>query len=203
MRGELQPGTPLREVPLAASIGISRNTMREAIRALVHEGLVRHNVHRGVTVTKLTENDVADIYRVRRLLECAAVEKSTPQPKQSELLAESLALLDNATKAKSWPEMVEYDMLFHRRLVALLGSKRLNDYYKNALAELRLGLMLVDRSAHGTMKSYQEHREIYSLLVEGKSKEAAAFLESHLLDAEKLVLTELEQRSKSGQETPS
>ena len=98
VRGELQPGTPLREVPLAASIGISRNTMREAIRGLVHEGLVRHNVHRGVTVTKLTENDVADIYRVRRLLECAAVEKSTPQPKQLELLAESIQLLDDASK---------------------------------------------------------------------------------------------------------
>ena len=118
VRGELQPGTPLREVPLAASIGISRNTMREAIRALVHEGLVRHNVHRGVTVTKLTENDVADIYRVRRLLECAAVEKSTPQPKQSELLAESLALLDNATKANPNRKIFEA----RKRETAALGA---------------------------------------------------------------------------------
>ena len=199
VRGELQPGTPLREVPLAASIGISRNTMREAIRVLVHEGLVRHNVHRGVTVTKLTDSDVADIYRVRRLLECAAVTRSTPESPQLPLLAESLESLDEATKAKNWPEMVEYDMLFHRRLVELLASKRLDDFYKNALAELRLGLMLVDRAAHATVKSYREHRGIYDQLVAGNNKEAAALLESHLVDAETLVLAELKQQSKSGQ----
>src|SRR2546423_760865 len=60
--GELRPGTPLQEVAMAASVGVSRNTLREAIRQLVHEGLVRHSVHRGAAVTELSEDDIADIY---------------------------------------------------------------------------------------------------------------------------------------------
>src|SRR5262249_43322057 len=69
LRGELRPGTPLREVLLAGSIGVSRNTLREALRILIQEGLVLHTVHRGITVMELSREAVADIYRVRRILE--------------------------------------------------------------------------------------------------------------------------------------
>ena len=54
LRGELKPGTALREVTIAAAIGVSRNTLREALRILTQEGLVRHTVHHGMTVTKLS-----------------------------------------------------------------------------------------------------------------------------------------------------
>jgi DNA-binding transcriptional MocR family regulator len=46
--GELRPGTPLQELSLAASLGVSRNTMREALRILALEGLLHRNLHRGL-----------------------------------------------------------------------------------------------------------------------------------------------------------
>src|SRR5438876_1205630 len=48
LKGELRPGMPLQEVPLAASLGVSRNTMREATRILSLEGLLTRSIHRGV-----------------------------------------------------------------------------------------------------------------------------------------------------------
>ena len=52
LNGELRPGTPLQEVPLAASLGVSRNTMREATRILSLENLLKRSIHRGVAVSR-------------------------------------------------------------------------------------------------------------------------------------------------------
>ena len=54
--GELRPGTPLQELSLATALGVSRNTMREALRILALEGLLHRNLHRGVVVSPHARN---------------------------------------------------------------------------------------------------------------------------------------------------
>src|SRR3989441_11293672 len=71
--GELLPGTALQEVPMATSLGVSRNTMREATRILSLEGLLKRRIHRGVAVSQLSLKDVQEIYHLRRILEISAV----------------------------------------------------------------------------------------------------------------------------------
>src|SRR5207237_10446396 len=73
LKGELRPGMPLQEVPLAASLGVSRNTMREATRILSLEGLLTRSIHRGVAVWQLSVNYVQEVYHLRRMLEIQAV----------------------------------------------------------------------------------------------------------------------------------
>src|SRR5437773_11880448 len=73
LKGELRPGMPLQEVPLAASLGVSRNTMREATRILSLEGLLKRSIHRGVAVSQRSLKDVEEIYHLRRILEISAV----------------------------------------------------------------------------------------------------------------------------------
>jgi DNA-binding GntR family transcriptional regulator len=187
LRGELRPGTPLREVLLAGSIGVSRNTLREALRILIQEGLVLHTVHRGITVTQLSPEAVADIYQVRRMLELKAVETGKPNKAQIAGLYEAVDRLEEAAKAQDWPRVFESDMLFHRRLVALLGSERLEVFYGNLLGELRLGLVEVDRASRDVKRSRAEHRRVADLLAAGNRRECARLLTEHLAEAEKLV----------------
>src|SRR5260370_40235590 len=71
--GELTPATALQEVPMAASLGVSRNTVREATRILSLEALLTRSTHRDVAVARLSLEDVAEIYRLRHLLEIPAV----------------------------------------------------------------------------------------------------------------------------------
>lgn len=57
MSGRFEPGTRLRESAIAAELGVSRNTVREAVRVLQLGGLVRHEVNRGaVVITPTSEN---------------------------------------------------------------------------------------------------------------------------------------------------
>lgn len=137
LRGEIKPGTSLREVVMAATIGVSRNRLREALRILIQEGLVRHIVHRGITVTQLSPESIFDIYRIRRLLEMSAVEGGRLNPQGLGFLGAALDRLEKAADDQDWPALVEGDMRFHQSLVGLLGSERLDGFFWNLLPELR------------------------------------------------------------------
>ncbi|HXB55668.1 MAG TPA: GntR family transcriptional regulator [Vicinamibacteria bacterium] len=187
LRGEFKPGTSLREVVIAAAIGVSRNTLREALRILVQEGLVRHSVHRGITVTQLSPESVADIYRIRRLFEVLAVEKGTPTSEGLEPLATIVERLEAAAEKQDWPALVEADMQFHCAIVSLLASERLDGFFRNLLSELRIGLVAVDRESSDLRQMSGEHRKFYQLLKEGKRKECGRVLTSHLEEAERRV----------------
>ncbi|HNN89062.1 MAG TPA: GntR family transcriptional regulator, partial [Giesbergeria sp.] len=67
--GELLPGTFLDEVQLAEQMAISRTPLREALKVLTAEGLVRHELRRGCFVNEVTEQDLDEIFPVIALLE--------------------------------------------------------------------------------------------------------------------------------------
>src|SRR6478672_11081876 len=81
--GDLPPRTHLSEEQLIVVLRVSRNTLREAFRLLSHEGLLVHELHRGVFVRQLTEDDLVDLYRLRRIVECNVVRSiADPDPEQ-------------------------------------------------------------------------------------------------------------------------
>src|SRR3954470_13923104 len=67
--GELMPGTFLDEARLAQQLRMSRTPLREALKVLTAEGLVRHEPRRGSFVAEVTEQDLDEIFPVIALLE--------------------------------------------------------------------------------------------------------------------------------------
>lgn len=84
MRGELAPGQQLRQEELSAQIGVSRTPLREVLRTLESEGLVRHSRNQGYFVAKLTRSELEQIYLMRRLLETELL-RSLRRPAASDL----------------------------------------------------------------------------------------------------------------------
>jgi DNA-binding GntR family transcriptional regulator len=72
--GDLQPGQRLREVALAADLGVSRPTLREALRTLVQEGLCEQEPHRGFAVARLDAEAIRDLTDTRLVLDRMAIE---------------------------------------------------------------------------------------------------------------------------------
>jgi DNA-binding GntR family transcriptional regulator len=185
LNGELRPGTPLQEVPLSASLGVSRNTMREATRILALEGLLRRSVHRGVAVSQLSLNDVREIYQLRRMLEISAVLEAKAD--RALILPELQAALEGyelAVRQRDWVRAVAFDLEFHSLLIRLHRNRRLQSFYQRVMGELRVGMVLVDRSHNDPGGLIPVHRKLYHLLAAGKFKPCAAVLAQHLEDSE-------------------
>ena len=78
LKGEFEDGERLVQEEWANKLGVSRMPIREALKQLEVEGLVRIEPRRGAIVTPISAEDIEEIYQLRALLEGEAVEKSLP-----------------------------------------------------------------------------------------------------------------------------
>lgn len=179
--GRHAPGAALREASLAAELGASRNTVREAFRLLAHDGLVEHAQHRGVTVRRLHEVDVADIYRIRRTLEGLGLRQVAADAKP---LDEIVAEAEQAADRRDWVAVATADLRFHQAVVAALGSDRLDQLCRRLLAELRLVFVAMPDPDDFHRPYLERNRALVDLLVVGEVERAAEELERYLRDAE-------------------
>jgi DNA-binding GntR family transcriptional regulator len=192
--GELESGTPLREVALADSLGVSRSTVREALTMLVAEGLATREPNRGVSVATPEAESVRDICHARWVLEGAgarrwpeATEEQRDQVR-STLEAYTSAVRDGGT----YQELNERHLAFHVSLVGLTGSARLVSMADSLMDELRLALAQVERINRNAHDQAESHTALVRLLEDDDIPAATAFLRQHLADAETEIIHALQ-----------
>jgi DNA-binding GntR family transcriptional regulator len=189
-RGELQPGEVLKEAPLTDALGVSRNTIREGFRLLDREGLVVHELHRGVVVRRLERADVVDLFRTRRALEEQGVRAAEHAPDPA--LAAIVGVADAGARAAAserWPDVATANLELHARIVGLVGSERLERFFAAVLAELRLASgALSDLAAlHGPY--VPRNVELAGLIGARRIDAALAALGEYLRDSEAVHLS--------------
>lgn len=193
LEGALTPGAWLREADLSEELGVSRNTLRQAFQALARRGLVEHRPHRGVRVATLDRGDVTDILRARRLLEDAALARCERLEELAERLAAIAGEIEAAASDGEWTRLVDLDLRFHREIVDALGSERIGRFFRDAIRELRLAFILVDRRearVSETLTHVPDHRAIADALARGDRDDARDRLARHLENTEALLLAD-------------
>lgn len=191
--GELESGTPLREVALAESLGVSRPTLREALALLVAEGLAIREPHRGVSVASPDPESVRDVSTVRTVLEAAGV-RNWPQADEAARDAVRRALAeyeDAVARDATYQELNQRHLDIHLALVGLTGSPRLVSMAESIVAELRLVLAQIDRVRRNARDQAGSHHHLLDLLESGDIDTAVAELEQHLHGAEDAIIERL------------
>lgn len=187
--GELKPGSRLSEERVREVHGVSRSTLREAFQRLIRERLLVHELSRGVFVRQLSREDIADLYEVRRIVECAAVRRIrslTP----AGLRRLSTAITDGSAAAEEarWDAVAAASIQFHEALVALAGSERLSTMMNSVLAEFRLAYAHMGDTWAFHATYLERNKEIAEALRSGNIDEAAQLLELYLCDSEAALL---------------
>jgi DNA-binding GntR family transcriptional regulator len=179
--GEVETGTPLREVALADAMSVSRSTVREALAVLVGEGLATREPNRGVHVTELDRQSVHDVCLARTVLETAGVRRwAGATDEERDQVRRSLEAFAATAFTASSVEFTAKHLEFHLSLVALTGSARLIAQAEALYAEVRLALARVDRLRRNQAEQVESHRLLLRMLEQGRVEETVSELERHI-----------------------
>jgi DNA-binding GntR family transcriptional regulator len=196
VRGELLGGQPLREHSLRESLGVSRNTVREALRLLSRERLVAYHLHKGVSVRQISAEDVREIFRTREPLEIVAIEYSR-QARRDALTAllTPVEIAEAAASAGDWKAVATENLHFHQQIVDLIGSERISAFFHSVEAELRLAFARVEHEAAFFSPFLPRNRMLAELIIQGRVDEACAEMRGYLAEAERLIAAGVAERA--------
>ncbi|MEU4201511.1 GntR family transcriptional regulator [Streptomyces sp. NPDC039022] len=181
--GYFPPGARLSEESIGGALGVSRNTLREAFRLLTHERLLVHQLNRGVFVRIVTVADLDDIYRVRTLVECAAVRSLGEPPHPVGAMEAAVVAGETAFEERAWRDLGTANLRFHQAVVGLAGSPRTDELMRGVLAELRLVFHVMDDPRRFHAPYLTRNRQILEELQAGNGAAAELLLESYLEDS--------------------
>src|SRR5829696_543549 len=164
--GELTPGMFLDEIQLAEQLQISRTPLREALKVLSAEGLVRHEPRRGSFVNEVTEQDLDEIFPVLPLLEgrCAreaAVNATDADLHELEALPDKLS---RHAKARRINDYYAANFAIHEAIITLANNR----WLAMVIADLRKIVKLArlqQLHAPGRLdQSLSEHMAVFAAL---------------------------------------
>lgn len=180
---ELAPGTWIDEQAIADEFGISRTPMREALKVLASEGLVRLEPRRGCYVAELSEQDLDEIFPVMALLEGRVAYEAARKVTAADL-ARLTALhqtLEQAAAAGDADRFFEANQAFHSALQDIAGNRWLRQMIDDARKVIKLtrrdSLNLEGR----LRQSLAEHRTILKAIEARDAEAAGRAMHDHLL----------------------
>jgi DNA-binding GntR family transcriptional regulator len=194
LHGALAPGSLLSQVDLAARLGISRTMLREALRMLQREGLVRAEPNRRILVTPLSAADVEGVYCARLSLEVTAVRLTVARlgPDDVAELEGSLAQLVHFARARDYDRWEGVHRRFHRLLVAHAGDRltglldQLSDHAE------RYRRLYTTQAPRAWSSGSHEHRMIVDAVLEGDPVLASRRVAAHLANTVNGVIAMLD-----------
>jgi DNA-binding GntR family transcriptional regulator len=187
--GEIQPGSRLIETELSAALGISRGTLREALRQLQQEGLVEAGERGRLTVRTLSDQEILDMFAVRAALEGLAAFIVSGRTDHGPLIAQLQAALDALEAARgSIKQMVEIDLNFHRLLCELTGNTTLLRTWEALAGSIRMSIMFSGTDKAVTNMSVPRHQKLIDAIATGDPDVARAAVDTHMAEAAQNLL---------------
>jgi DNA-binding GntR family transcriptional regulator len=187
--GTFLPGDQLKEVALSRSLGVSRGSVREALRILATEELVVHLPNKGVSVRKLGLAEIDDIFLTRHILETKACECIPTAPDH--------LLHDLVDKTVAYEAVAELDdpvtianahINYHKALVGLTGSLKLAELEESLMQTLQVIIACIENDRDDTQNEIANHREMTEMVLAGCVAGAKKWVEDYIPNGKDFVI---------------
>jgi DNA-binding GntR family transcriptional regulator len=177
--GRLPAGTALRQQELATLFGVSRMPVREALRQLEAQSLLRVETHKGAVVAPLIAEDAADAYALRILVESEALRQSVPRLDADDI-AVARSFIERLEVETDYTEMGKLNKGFHMALYAKASNKRLMSVVEQGLNEEERFLRFNLQDMSLGKVAQDDHWQLLRLAESGRVEETVQALELHL-----------------------
>ena len=196
--GELGPGMFLDEVRLAEEMKISRTPLREALKVLTAEGLVRHEPRRGCFVNEVTEQDLDEIFPVIALLEGRCAFEAARNATDADLAAlEALHdRLNKHAKARRINDYYDANFAIHEAIITLAGNRWLAQVIGDLRKIVKLARLQQLHAPGRLEQSLSEHMAVFAALKARDAEGAEAAMRTHLT-RQRVALREVARNQKS------
>ncbi len=194
------PGMPMNIDQLAGDLGVSQTPVREALAMLKHDGLVVTDYYKTPIVSMIEEDDVCELYEVRKLLEGYAIEKVGPTLTDEDYkdLRDILNLPDQSASEDELKEsLAQADVQFHGYLAAKVNNSAFFRIFQSVDdMSLRIRTLVLTQTARNVNILADEHRAVLDALEQKDIKKAVKLLNKHLDNACARTLKAISQQSK-------
>jgi DNA-binding GntR family transcriptional regulator len=196
--GDLAPGSFLDEVRLAQEMQISRTPLREALKVLTAEGLVRHEPRRGCFVGEVTEQDLDEIFPVIALLEGRCAHEAALNASDADLQAlEALHdKLSRHAKARRINDYYAANFAIHEAIIALADNRWLAQVITDLRKIVKLARLQQLHAPGRLEQSLSEHLAVFAALKARDAEGAEAAMRTHLT-RQRVALRELARNQRS------
>lgn len=191
LSGKYPRGEMLTEQKLSAELGVSRTPIREALRRLAQEHIIKEST-KGSIVEGISEDDVRDILNIRILLEgtAAAMTAANITDEQLAELKETLDLQEFYFERDNSENARIMDSKFHQLIYEFCGSM----IYYHTMIPLHRKIqkyrkVTFENHGLGTV-SIKEHHKIYEAIAAHDTEAAAEIMTEHVKNAKKRILGE-------------
>ncbi len=189
MNLELPPGTRLKDVDLAKRLGVSNTPVREAIRWLAADSLVKTSPRRGTFVCRLTSEDYRKLSEIRESLEVLAVQRTAERASDQALkeIAEAAALHMKAVESGTTQEYLVLDRQFHILIAEASGNEILVSMLNSLSDRIQIARRL-DLNREHDLVSGREHQAIAAALVSRNGEKAVELITRHIREHRDQIL---------------
>ena len=180
--GDLSPGAFMDEVQLAAQLEISRTPLREALKVLAAEGLVRHEPRRGCFVAEVTEKDLDEIFPVIALLEGRCAFEAAQNASDADL-ATLEALHDKLSRHARTKRINEYyatNFAIHEAIIRLANNRWLAQVITDLRKIVKLARLQQLHAPGRLEQSLSEHLAVFAALKARDAAGAQEAMKTHL-----------------------
>ncbi len=194
----LKPGQAIHEDELATRYGISRTPIREILRMLEHEDLVRIVPHSGAVVAELTAKDIEEVLQIRMWLEPAAA-RSAASKATEEQIAEFVTIdkqFDLAIQKQDSVLSFEADGKLHNLILIAAGNQRSRRIINNLMGQIHRIRFISGHKPGRIETTVREHKEIAEAIVKRLPEKAEEAMRVHIMNTRDLLLpsSEMEER---------
>ncbi|NLZ54688.1 MAG: GntR family transcriptional regulator [Thermoanaerobacteraceae bacterium] len=183
--GELKAGDRLVEKDLAEKMNVSRTPIREALRKLETEGLVKHLPRKGVVVRGFKREDVIEIYSIRKALEISAITYTVENITDDEInkLKEKIEIMEILTYKEDTVSLFNVSQEFNDILIRACRMPRLINLINTYLEYLEQFRRVTMKKKKRRLKALEEHKQILQAVIDKDVEKAKNLVEIHLQGA--------------------